>query len=67
MVFGANLGGNITPIGSASTVVAMTVIKKEGIDLSFAGFVKLALPFALLQLILATLYLMILLAIGVVH
>lgn len=57
VIFGANLGGNITPIGSASTVVAMTVIKKQNVDLSFMGFVKMALPFAIVQLILATIYL----------
>lgn len=66
VVFGANLGGNITPIGSASTVVAMTVMKKEGIDLSFGRFVKMAVPFAFLQLVLATLYLLLLWGIGVV-
>lgn len=66
VVFGANLGGNITPIGSASTVVAMTVMKKEGIELSFGGFVKMAVPFALLQLILATIYLLILWGLGIV-
>jgi Na+/H+ antiporter NhaD/arsenite permease-like protein len=66
VIFGANLGGNITPIGSASTVVAMTVIKKQNVDLSFLGFVKMALPFAIVQLVIATLYLGILSAIGVV-
>ncbi|MCA9792466.1 MAG: hypothetical protein KC910_11745, partial [Candidatus Eremiobacteraeota bacterium] len=66
VIFGANLGGNITPIGSASTVVAMTVIKKEGLDLSFLGFVKMALPFALIQLVLATIYLLILMGLHIV-
>ncbi len=65
IILGANLGGNITPIGSASTVVAMTVMKREGIEMSFLEFVKLALPFALLQLVLATGYLLILISLGV--
>ena len=56
VIFGANLGGNLTPIGSASTLVAVTVIHRQGIKLSFAGFVKAALPFAIIQLILALLY-----------
>ena len=56
----------MTPIGSASTVVAMTVIKKQNVELSFLGFVKMALPFAIVQLILATLYLGLLSALGVV-
>ncbi len=56
LVFGSNLGGNITPIGSASTVVAVTLMQKEKLGVNFGRFVKLALPFALAQLILATLY-----------
>jgi Na+/H+ antiporter NhaD/arsenite permease-like protein len=66
VIFGANLGGNITPIGSASTVVAMTVIKRQNVELSFLGFVKMALPFAIIQLILATVYLGILSGLGMV-
>lgn len=64
VLFGANLGGNLTPIGSASTVVAMTVMKKEQIELSFKEFVRLAFPFAGLQLLLATVYLLLLWLIG---
>jgi len=56
VVFGANLGGNLTPIGSASTLVAVTIIHKHQIPLTFADFVKLAFPFALLQIVLATGY-----------
>lgn len=59
VVFGANLGGNITPIGSASTVVAVTVIHKHKLKLSFAGFVKAAVPFAIVQIILAIAYVLI--------
>ena len=54
VIFGANLGGNITPIGSASTVVAVTLMQKEKLGMSFIQFVKRAAPFALIQLILAT-------------
>jgi len=56
VVFGANLGGNLTPIGSASTLVAVTIIHKNNLALSFGRFVKLALPFAALQIVLATVY-----------
>ena len=59
VIFGANLGGNITPIGSASTLVAVTVIHKHGLKLSFAGFVKVAVPYAALQLALATVYVLV--------
>jgi len=56
VIFGANLGGNITPIGSASTLVAVTIIHKHKLPLSFTGFVKAAVPFALVQIVLATAY-----------
>jgi len=56
VVFGANLGGNLTPIGSASTLVAVTIIHKNGLEMSFGRFVKLAIPFAALQIALATGY-----------
>ncbi|MEZ6119252.1 MAG: SLC13 family permease [Pirellulaceae bacterium] len=56
VIFGANLGGNITPIGSASTLVAVTIIHKNELEMSFGKFVKIAAPFALLHLALATAY-----------
>jgi len=62
VVFGANLGGNLTPIGSASTLVAVTIIHKNRLPLSFAGFVKVAIPFALAQLALAVVYVLLVLS-----
>lgn len=56
VVFGANLGGNITPIGSASTLVAVTIMHKHKLNMSFIGFVKKALPYAVVQLVFATVY-----------
>jgi Na+/H+ antiporter NhaD/arsenite permease-like protein len=60
VVFGANLGGNISPIGSASTVVACTIMKKNKLALTFLGFVKFGAVFAFLQLLLASVYLFVL-------
>lgn len=59
VIFGANLGGNITPIGSASTVVAMTIIHRQKLPLSFVGFVVMAVPFAAVQIVLAILYVLV--------
>ena len=56
VIFGANLGGNLTPIGSASTLVAVTIIHKYKISLSFAGFIRKALPYALVHIALAIIY-----------
>lgn len=60
VVFGANLGGNITPIGSASTVVAVTILKKNKLGVGFVRFVKIGGVFALVQLVLASGYLLLL-------
>ena len=49
VIFGANLGGNITPIGSASTLVAVTIIHKHKLKMTFAGFIKKAIPFAFIH------------------
>ena len=59
VIFGANLGGNITPIGSASTLVAVTIIHKHELTLTFSGFVRAAAPFAVLQLLLALGYVLV--------
>jgi len=63
LVLGANLGGNITPIGSASTMVGVTALRGEGIDLTFMAFVRKGLVYAGIQLVLATGYLAVLVAV----
>ena len=59
VIFGANLGGNLTPIGSASTLVAVTIMHKNKLDISFVGFVKHAIVFAVAQIVLACVYVLI--------
>ena len=49
-------GGKVAPIGSASTLVAVTVMHRHNVPLSFGGFVVQALPYALLRLAIAVLY-----------
>ena len=57
LIFGAGLGGNFTPIGSASTVVAIGILKKEGHNITFMQYVKIGAIVVLVQLALATSYL----------
>jgi len=59
VIFGANLGGNITPIGSASTLVAVTIIHRHKLPLTFAGFVKMAIPFAAIEILMAIVYVLV--------
>jgi Na+/H+ antiporter NhaD/arsenite permease-like protein len=57
LIFGAGLGGNFTPIGSASTVVAISILKREGHTITFMQYVKIGAIVVLVQLVLATGYL----------
>ncbi len=59
VIFGSNLGGNLTPIGSASTLVAVTIMHKHQIKMSFVRFVQLAAGFAVVQILLAVAYVVI--------
>ena len=54
-------GPDLTPIGSASTLVAVTIIHKNDLAMSFGRFVRLAIPFAALQIVLATVYVLLVL------
>ncbi|MBZ0266880.1 anion permease [bacterium] len=47
MVLGASLGGNITPFGASANVVAVGLLRKQGITTSTRDFVKIGLPFTL--------------------
>jgi Na+/H+ antiporter NhaD/arsenite permease-like protein len=62
-IIGGNLGGNVTPIGSAAVVVGVTLMKREGIKITFTGFMKVAAPFAIAQLLIGSAYVMLLRAI----
>jgi Na+/H+ antiporter NhaD/arsenite permease-like protein len=62
-IIGGNLGGNVTPIGSAAVVVGVTLMKREGIKISFVGFMRTAAPFAIVQLLIGSAYVMALRAI----
>jgi len=59
VIFGANLGGNLTPIGSASTLVAVTIMHKHDVGVSFGRFVVVALPYACVHLVLAVVYVLV--------
>ncbi len=59
VIFGSNLGGNLTPIGSASTLVAVTIMHKYKLPISFFGFIKKALPFATAHIALAIGYVLV--------
>jgi Na+/H+ antiporter NhaD/arsenite permease-like protein len=60
IVFGANLGGNLTPIGSASNIVALGILKKQGRTIGWSGWFRRFGPLVILQLMIATAYVVLL-------
>jgi Na+/H+ antiporter NhaD/arsenite permease-like protein len=60
IVFGANLGGNLTPIGSASNIVALGILKKQGKSVGWGGWFRRFGLLVMLQLIISTAYVVLL-------
>src|SRR3990167_7811779 len=56
LLIGASLGGNITPIGASANIVACGLLKKEGCEVRFKDFAKIGLPFTLVAVAAAYLF-----------
>jgi Na+/H+ antiporter NhaD/arsenite permease-like protein len=65
LIFGANLGGNATPISSPSNIVAMSISKNEGFTLPLGEYTKIGIIITVLHLTLAFGYLLLLFFLGV--
>jgi len=53
LVIGANLGGNMTPIGSPSNVITIGISEQEGYPISFTMFLRLGLSLTILYFIIS--------------
>ncbi len=56
LVIGANLGGNMTPIGSPSNVIVIGVSEQEGYPIPFNQFLKLGFMLTILYFFIAMAY-----------
>ncbi|MCM8787548.1 MAG: SLC13 family permease [Candidatus Omnitrophica bacterium] len=56
LLIGASLGGNITPIGASANIVGCGLLKKEGYLVKFKDFVKIGLPFTMVAVTSAYLF-----------
>jgi len=63
LVFGANLGGNLTPIGSPSNIIAIGMLKKRGRNISFREWFGKYSIISCIHLLLASLYTLLLVVI----
>jgi len=48
LLIGSCLGGNLTPFGASANIVAVGLLKKQGVTTSFADWLKIGLPFTVL-------------------
>ncbi len=48
LLIGSCLGGNLTPFGASANIVAMGILKKQGITMTFIDWLKIGLPFTVL-------------------
>lgn len=56
LLIGASLGGNITPIGASANIVACGILKKEGYVVSFPQFMKVSVPFTIVAVVPAAVF-----------
>ena len=57
LLIGSCLGGNLTPFGASANVVAVGLLKKEGVHMNFANWLKIGLPFTLVTTTASALFL----------
>ena len=57
LLIGSCLGGNLTPFGASANIVTVGILKKEGVLLTFKGWLKIGLPFTLITTAAAAVFL----------
>ena len=56
LLIGSCIGGNLTPFGASTNVVAVGILKKRGTEISFSDWVKVSGPFTVLTTAAASLF-----------
>lgn len=51
LITGATLGGNLTPIGASSNVASISLLKKEGYNISFKEYFKVSIPITIISVL----------------
>ena len=57
LALGADIGGNATIVGASANVVVSGMAKREGHEIGFLEYMKLAVPLTFVGLVIATIYL----------
>jgi Na+/H+ antiporter NhaD/arsenite permease-like protein len=53
VTFGANAGGNFTPIGASPNVVGLTVLSRAGVDVTWKDYLKVIVPITFIDVMVA--------------
>jgi Na+/H+ antiporter NhaD/arsenite permease-like protein len=48
LLIGSCLGGNLTPFGASANVVAVGILRKQDVSMSFSQWLKIGIPFTLI-------------------
>jgi Na+/H+ antiporter NhaD/arsenite permease-like protein len=48
LLVGSCMGGNLTPFGASANVVAVGILRKQGLQMNFTQWLRIGLPFTLL-------------------
>lgn len=59
LILGAALGGNGTIIGASANVIGVDLAKKQGVKITFLGYLKYSFPLTLVALTISSAYLLI--------
>ena len=60
LLSGATLGGNITPIGASANITGIGILRKAGYEVKNGDFFKIGIPFTLVAIIPAYIYIWVL-------
>jgi len=58
LALGTDLGGNGTPIGASANVVALSILERNGIEISWKYYLKKVFPIVLISLLLSSILIM---------
>ena len=47
LLCGATLGGNLTPVGASANITAMSLLRRQGYNVSFKNYARIGIPFTL--------------------
>ena len=56
LLVGSCLGGNLTPFGASANIVSIGILRKQGVEVSFARWLKIGCPFTVITTAAAALF-----------